>query len=167
MGSSAQIFRDQKPALTEDELVQEFLQIIAPLGYDTEIEQDNGIYITQKDNYDKAVRVWVDPYEEPLYSVNGTAYYEAVFFDFVDDDKRYGPEHTNSDMILAITAEYMKTYPDALFHYEGSDEDSMFFDQTDIDTFLSQPFQPGWFYLAKSHRVSKRVNDSRHDWTCT
>ena len=167
MGSSAQIFKKQKSELTEAELVKEFLEMIAPLGYDIEDEGDHGIYMTYKDTYDKAVRVWVDQYDEPLYSINGEGFYEVVFFDFVDDDKRYGPEGMNSDMILAITAEYMKKYPDAVFKHEGSTEDSMFLDKTDIDTLMSQPFQPSWFYLFKSHRISSRVNDSRDDWILT
>ena len=150
MGRSAQIFNNQKSTLTEDELVKEFLEIIRPLGFDIEVESDNGIYMNPRGNFDKGVRVWVDQSDEPLDSINGEDYYEVVFFDFIWDDERHGIQSMNSDMILAITAEYMKKYPDAIFHCEAN-----LMDKTDIDTLVSQPFQPSWFYLFKSHKFRK------------
>ena len=165
MGSSAEIYRKYISGATEAELVQEFFDIVAPLGYDTEAEGNYGIYMTPKDNSDKAVRVWVDQEKYPDYSINGEDHYCVVFYDFVWDDERHGIESMNSDMILAITAEYMKKYPDALFHFEWCGEDTMFLDKTDIDTIMSQPFQPDWFYSFKSHRISSRVNKSRDDWS--
>ena len=150
MGRSAQIFNNQKSTLTEDELVKEFLEIIRPLGFDIEVESDNGIYMNPRGNFDKGVRVWVDQSDEPLDSINGEDYYEVVFFDFIWDDERHGIQSMNSDMILAITAEYMKKYPDAIFHCEAN-----LMDKTDIETLVSQPFQPSWFYLFKSHKFRK------------
>lgn len=70
----------------------------------------------------------------------------------------------NSDMILAIVAEYLKKYPDGLFQYEWSHEDNMFLDKTDIDMILSQPFQPSWFGDYRSHLNSSRVNEYYVDW---
>ena len=150
MGRSAQIFNNQKSTLTEDELVKEFLEIIRPLEFDIEVESDNGIYMNPRGNFDKGVRVWVDQSDEPLDSINGEDYYEVVFFDFIWDEERHGIQSMNSDMILAITAEYMKKYPDAIFHCEAN-----LMDKTDIDTLVSQPFQPSWFYLFKSHKFRK------------
>ena len=150
MGRSAQIFNNQKSTLTEDELVKEFLEIIRPLGFDIEVESDNGIYMNPRGNFDKGVRVWVDQSDATLDSINGEDYYEVVFFDFIWDEERHGIQSMNSDMILAITAEYMKKYPDAIFHCEAN-----LMDKTDIDTLVSQPFQPSWFYLFKSHKFRK------------
>ena len=159
MSSSAQILRNNKTELTEYERINEFLKIITPIGYDTDIESDNAIYIKPKDNNEKGVRIWVEQEDYPIYLINGKEYYREVFFEFVWDD-----ESVNSDMILVITAEYMKKFPDALFQYEGRRDDSMFMDKTDIDTLISQPFQPSWFYLHKSHLNSSRVNVYDREW---
>ena len=64
----------------------------------------------------------------------------------------------NSDMIFVIVAEYLKKYPDAYFHYEWSNKENMFMEKNDINMLKSQLFQPGWFYLFKSHLNSSRVN---------
>ena len=166
MGSTAQILRPQKTAMTEEERVAEFLEIIAPLGFETSVEKyDWSVYMRPADDFDKGVRVWVDPEDYPIYKINGVDYYREVFYDFIWDDKRHGPESMNSDMILAITAEYMKKYPDALFQFEWSDDDNMFLDKSDIDTVNSQPFVPYWFGNFKSHLRSARLNQSYDDWT--
>ena len=161
MGTSAMIYRNQKSGLTEAELVKEFLEIISPLGFDTEVESDNGIYMNPSGNHHKAVRVWVDQNDnpdDPDYSINGEKYYEVVFFDFIWDADRHGIESMNSDMILAITAEYMKKYPDAIFYCEAN-----LLDKTDIDTLMLQPFQPDWFRFFKSHKFCHGY-ESRNGW---
>lgn len=166
MGSTAQILRPQKTAMTEEERVAEFLEIIAPLGFETSVEKyDWSVYMRPVDDFDKGVRVWVDQEYYPIYTINGTAYYREVFYDFIWDDERHGPESMNSDMILAITAEYMKKYPDALFQFEWSYDDNMFLDKRDIDTVVSQPFVPDWFGTFHSHLKSARLNQSCDDWT--
>lgn len=81
------------------------------------------------------------------------------------DDERHGPESMNSDMILAITAEYMKKYPDALFQFEWSGDDNMFLDKTDIDNTVLQPFDPSWFGEVRSHLRSARVDKYGDEWT--
>ncbi len=164
MASTAQILRNCKTKLSEDERVKEFLEIIRSLVYDTKVESDNAIYMNPKTNYDKGVRVWVDQEDYPIYTINGKEYYREVFFDFIWDDERHGIESMNSDMILAIVAEYLKKYPDGLFQYEWSHEDNMFLDKTDIDMILSQPFQPSWFGDYRSHLNSSRVNEYYVDW---
>ncbi len=70
----------------------------------------------------------------------------------------------NSDMILSITAEYIKKYPDALFHSEWSSPESPFFDKSDIEAIISQPFQPGWFYSFKSHLHGKALDQYYDKW---
>ncbi|MBR6719209.1 MAG: hypothetical protein IKI77_12840 [Oscillospiraceae bacterium] len=37
-----------------------FLEIIAPLGYDTTVIREHEIYMSHKENPDKAVRLWAD-----------------------------------------------------------------------------------------------------------
>ncbi|MCR5806906.1 MAG: hypothetical protein K6G68_07725 [Oscillospiraceae bacterium] len=166
MGSTAQILRPEKTAMTEEERVAEFLEIIAPLGFETSVkEYDMSVYMHPKDDLEKAVNVWVDQEDYPIFTINGKDYYCEVFYDFIWNDERHGPESMNSDMILAITAEYMKRYPDALFWFEWSSDDNMFLDKSDIDTIASQPFDPDWFGSYKSHLVSARVNGSFNDWT--
>lgn len=165
MGRSAEIYIKHKSEATEAELIRDFLEIVTPLGYDTSAVGSHEVYMAHKENPDKAVRVWVHQDKYKAYTINGEDYYLVVFYDFIWDDERHGIEFMNSDMILAITAEYMKKYPDALFHYEWSKEDSMFMDKTDIDSIMLQTFQPVWFFLYKSHRISSRVNNSHDDWT--
>lgn len=164
MASTAQILRNSKTKLSEDERVKEFLEIIRSLKYDTKVESDNAIYMNPKGNYDKGVRVWVDQEDYPIYTINGKEYYREVFFDFIWNDQRHGIESMNSDMILAIVAEYLKKYPDALFQFEWSSDDNMFLDKTDIHTIISQPFRPDWFGEYKSHLRSSRVNEHYDDW---
>ena len=96
--------------------------------------------------------------DDPDYSINGEKYYEVVFFDFIWDADRHGIESMNSDMILAITAEYMKKYPDAIFYCEAN-----LLDKTDIDTLMLQPFQPDWFRFFKSHKFCHGY-ESRNGW---
>ena len=79
MASTAQILRNSKTKLTEDERVKEFLEIIRSLKYDTKVESDNAIYMNPKGNYDKGVRVWVDQEDYPIYTINGKEYYREVF----------------------------------------------------------------------------------------
>ncbi len=165
MASTAQILRNHRTELTEDERVKEFLEIISSLGYDTDVEKDNAIYMKPKGSDEKGVRVWVDQEDYPIFTINGNDYYREVFFDFVWDDERHGIESMNSDMILEIVAEYLKKYPDAYFNYEWSKDDNMFMDIIDLETLKSQPFQPGWFYLFKSHLNSSRVNKYYDEWT--
>ncbi|HRR77249.1 MAG TPA: hypothetical protein P5191_10625 [Ruminococcus sp.] len=166
MGSSAQILRPQKTAMTTEERVAEFLKIIAPLGFETSVQKrDWSVYIRPVNDDEKGVNVWVSQKDYPIYTINGMDYYREVFYDFIWDDERHGPESMNSDMILAITAEYMKKYPDALFQYEWSNDDNMFLDKSDIDTVISQPFVPGWFGDFRSHLHSARLNKSCDDWT--
>ena len=164
MASTAQILRNHRTELTEYERVEEFLEIISSLGYDTDVEKDNAIYMKPKGCDDKGVRVWVDQEDHPIFTINGNDYYREVFFDFVWDDERHGIESMNSDMILIIVAEYLKKYPDAYFNYEWSNDDNMFMDIIDFDLLRSQPFQPGWFYLFKSHLHSSRVNEYYDEW---
>lgn len=164
MASTAQILRNHRTELTEYERVEEFLGIISSLGYDTDVEKDNAIYMKPKGCDDKGVRVWVDQGDHPIFTINGNDYYREVFFDFVWDDERHGIESMNSDMILIIVAEYLKKYPDAYFNYEWSNDDNMFMDIIDFDLLRSQPFQPGWFYLFKSHLHSSRVNEYYDEW---
>ncbi len=163
MASTAQILRNHKTQLTEDERVKEFLEIISPLGYDTNVESDNAVYMNPKDA-EKGVRVWVDQEVYPIYSINGKEYYREVFFDFVWDDERHGIESMNSDMILDIVKEYMKKYPDTLFNYEWSDEPSPFLDKADIDIVASQLFKPNWFYSYRSHLHGKALDKSHSEW---
>ena len=92
-------------------------------------------------------------------------YYREVFYDWIWDDERHGPESMNSDMILAITAEYMKKYPDALFQFEWSGDDNMFLDKADIDNTVLQPFDPSWFGEVRSHLRSARVDKYGDEWT--
>ncbi len=40
--------------------MKDFLEIIAPLGYDTTVIREHEIYMPHKENPDKAVRVWAD-----------------------------------------------------------------------------------------------------------
>lgn len=48
MASTAQILRNHRTELTEYERVEEFLEIISSLGYDTYVEKDNAIYMKPK-----------------------------------------------------------------------------------------------------------------------
>ena len=164
MGSTAQIIRADRPQMSEDECVSEFLEIIRPLGFLTKVESDNAIYMRPENDSEKGVRVWVDPEEGTIYSINAKKYYRTVFFDFIWDDERHGIEDMNSDMILSIVAEYMKKYPEALFDYEWSLGDSAFMDKTDIENVLLQPFKPDWFGTYKSHLNSRRLNDFYSEW---
>ena len=166
MGSSAQILRPHKSEMTTGERVSEFLEIISPLGFQIKAEKnDRSVYMHPNGDDEKGVNLWVSREDHPIYTINGTDYYREVFFDFIWDDERYGPESMNSDMILAITAEYMKKYPDALFQYEWSCDDNMFLDKTDIDIVSSQPFVPDWFGEFRSHLHSARVNGACDEWT--
>lgn len=165
MASTAQIIRHYTTRLTDEERAKEFLEIIRPLGYVAKIKYDDSVYMTPKENDEKAVHVWVDQEEYPLYTINGIDYYREVFFDWIWDDDRHGIESMNSDMILAIVREYMKKYPDALFEFEWSHEDNKFLDKTDIDTIASQPFDPEWFGEFKSHLTSSRADKRSDDWT--
>ena len=54
------IDRNRKSELTVAELVKDFLEIIAPLGYDTTVIREHEIYMSHKENPDKAVRLWAD-----------------------------------------------------------------------------------------------------------
>ncbi len=164
MASTAEIVRNNKTKMNIDERVREFFEIIQPLGFDAHEESDNAIYMNPNGNYEKGVRVWVDQEDYPMFTVNGKEYYCEVFFDFIWDDERHGIESMNSDMILAITAEYMKKYPDALFQYEWSSDESPFFDKRDIETIISQPFQPGWYYLFRSHLHVKALDKYHDKW---
>ena len=168
MGSTAQILRPQKTAMTLEERVSDFLEIISPLGFHTKVSKyDQAVYMAPEIDSEKGVNVWVDQEDYPIYKINGVDYYREVFYDFIWDDERHGPESMNSDMILAITAEYMKKYPVALFQFEWSSDDNMFLDKSDIDTVISQPFVPDWFGVFKSHLKFARVNKSSDDWTLT
>ncbi|MDE6670867.1 MAG: hypothetical protein K2K16_01580 [Ruminococcus sp.] len=162
MASTAQIVRNNKTKMSTAERVIEFFEIIRPLGFDAHEESDNAIYMNPVGNYEKGVRVWVDQEDYPMFTVNGKKYYREVFFDFIWDDERHGTESMNSDMILAITAEYMKKYPDALFQYEWYSNESPFFDKIDIETIISQPFHSGWYYLFMSH-LHVKSSDKYHD----
>ena len=159
MASTAQILRPIRTQITTDERVKEFLDIILPLGFDIEVERDKAIYMKPKDDDEKWVRVWVNQEKHPIYSINDKEYYREVLFDFIWDD-----EGMNSDMILVIVAEYMKKYSDALFNYEWSNEDNMFLDKCDISNVLSQPFQPGWYYILKSHLTSIKLGKNDYKW---
>jgi hypothetical protein len=166
MGSTAQILRPHKTTMTTEERVADFLEIIRPLGYHTRVrEYDWSIYMQPEIDSEKGVNVWVSQEDYPIYTINGVDYYREVFYDFIWDDERHGLESMNSDMILAITAKYMKKYPDALFQFEWSNDDNMFLDKSDIDTVISQPFVPDWFGVFQSHLKSARVNKSDDDWT--
>lgn len=164
MASTAQIIRNNKTKMSIAERVTEFLEIICPLGFETCIESDDAIYMNPVGNYEKGVRVWIDQEDYPMFTINGKKYYSEVFFDFVWDDERHGTEHMNSDMILAITAEYMKKYPDALFQYEWYSNESPFFDNIDIETIISQPFQPNWYYFFRSHLHGKSLDKYNDNW---
>lgn len=157
MASTAQIVRNNKTKMSTAERVREFFEIIHPLGFVSDEEADSAIYMTPDEEAEKGVRVWVDQEDYPIYTINGADYYREVFFDFIWDDERHGIESMNSDMILAIVAEYMKKYPDALFKYEWSSHESPFFDRSDIEAVISQSFQPGWYYLFKSHLHGKAL----------
>jgi hypothetical protein len=116
MGSTAQILRPHKTTMTTEERVADFLEIIRPLGYHTRVrEYDWSIYMQREIDSEKGVNVWVSQEDYPIYTINGVDYYREVFYDFIWDDERHGLESMNSDMILVITAKYMKKYPDALF----------------------------------------------------
>ena len=105
MGSTAQILRPQKTAMTLEERVSDFLEIISPLGFHTKVSKyDQAVYMAPEIDSEKGVNVWVDQEDYPIYKINGVDYYREVFYDFIWDDKRHGPESMNSDMILAITA---------------------------------------------------------------
>lgn len=168
MSSTAEIIRPKKTSMTVEERVAEFIEIITPLGFETSVEKYNcSVYMRPVNNFDKGVHVWVNQEDHPIYTINGVNYYREVFYDFIWDDERHGTERINSDMILVITAEYMKKYPDALFQFEWSNDDNMFLDKRDIDTVISQPFVPAWFGKFKSHLRSTRLNESYDDWTLT
>ncbi|MDE6780684.1 MAG: hypothetical protein K2J40_04395 [Ruminococcus sp.] len=164
MASTAEIVRNNKTKMSTAERVREFFEIIHPLGFDACEESDSAIYMKPNGNNEKGVRVWVDQKDYPIFTINGEEYYREVFFDFIWDDERHGIESMNSDMILAITAEYMKKYPDALFNYEWSSDESPFFDKRDIETIISQPFQPGWYYLFRSHLHVKALDQYHDKW---
>lgn len=80
MGSTAQILRPQKTAMTEEERVAEFLEIIAPLGFETSVEKyDWSVYMRPADDFDKGVRVWVDQEDYPIYKINGVDTFVRYF----------------------------------------------------------------------------------------
>ena len=150
MAQTAQIIRGVRNEMTTEEFTEHFLEIIRPLDYEVSGLGDS-IYLKVKDDpIDKeggrGVRVSLGT-NCPSFVINRVTQYADVFFDFLWDDERHGPESMNSDMILAITAEYMKHYPDALFHAEWY----LVLDKVDIDRIASQPFDPGWFYRYQSH----------------
>ena len=121
MGSSAQILRPHKSEMTTGERVSEFLEIISPLGFQIKAEKnDRSVYMHPNGDDEKGVDLRVSREDHPIYTINGTDYYREVFFDFIWDDERYGPESMNSDMILAITAEYMKNTPMHYFSMKGA-----------------------------------------------
>ena len=166
MGSTAQILSPRKTILTLEERVADFLEIIRPLGFYTKVEKyDQAVYMAPEIDSEHAVHVWVDQEDYPIYTINGVDYYREVFYDWIWDDERHGPESMNSDMILAITAEYMKKYPDALFQFEWSGDDNMFLDKMDIDNTVLQPFNPSWFGDVRSHLRSARVDKYGDEWT--
>lgn len=160
MGQSAQILRNNKTKMSTAERVKEFFEIIHPLGFFARETDDGEIHVKPDEEARRGVWLWVDQEDYPIYTINGADYYREVFFDFVWDDKAHGIESMNSDIVLAIVAEYMKKYPDALFDacevcsYESK---SPFFDKSDIEAIISQPFQPGWTYLFKSHLHQKEL----------
>ena len=164
MGASAQILRPHKTTMTLEERVAEFLEIVRPLGFHTRVKGNDMQVILQPEiNSSKTVRVWVNQQDYPIFTINGVGYYCEVFYDYIWDDDV--PDSMNSDMILAITAEYMKKYPDALFQFEWADDDNKFLDKSDIDAIISQPFVSDWFVDAKSHLHSAEVNRKDDSWT--
>lgn len=166
MSTIARILRPHQTGMTEEEHVAEFLEVIRPLGLHTETDEyDWSVYIHPNADSKREAVVWVDEEEYPVFKINGRNYYCQVFFHFIRDDKSHGPESMNSDMILAITAEYMKKYPDALFNYEGSDEENIFLDKKDIDEIILQSFVPDWFSGFRSHLHTAKLNGSSDDWT--
>ena len=167
MAQTVRIVRPQRTGMTEKTRAAAFLEIIRPLGYYTEVEEnyDWSVHIQQNAGSPKYAVVWVDEEDEPIYTINGRPYYCQVFFHFIWHDKQQGPEKLNSDMILAITAAYMNKYPDALFNFEECSDDNMFLDRHDIDTVTARPFVPDWFRSFRGHLRSKPVNGSRTDCT--
>ena len=169
MGSCGQIVGKYISSKTTKDYVKEFLEIISPLGYDIDYDGDDEIYMRPAKDSERGVRVWIsekgyDDYDSFIYIVNEVRFFRRVFFDFVWDDERHGIESMNTDMVLAITAEYMKKYPDALFHYEWISEESYFLDKSDIETIILKPFDPRWIYTQKSHIHWKEQNNS-YSWT--
>lgn len=162
--TSGQIMRPVENKMTEQEFRAHFLEIIRPLHY-TVLDHGNVMYLKPKDDKECARGISLYLSGDRSFIINNVQYYCDVYFEFIWDDERYEPEDMNSDMALAITNEYMKVYPDALFHYEGSADDSMFMDKTDIDAIISKPFIPGWYYLYKTHLSISRVNKYGDEWT--
>lgn len=165
--TSAQIIRSVENKMNDEEFREHFLEIIRPLDYEV-IDNGATMYLKPKDDpIDKegfrGISVMLSG--DRSFIVNTVQQYCDVYFEFIWDDERHEPEDMNSDMALAIVNEYMKVYPDALFHYEGSADDSMFMDKADIDMIVSKPFIPGWYYLYKSHLNISRANKYGDEWT--
>ena len=139
--------------MTSEAFLEHFLEIIRPLDYKV-VDNGSAIYLKPKDDpidQEGFRGISVILPRDRSFIVNKVQYYCNVYFEFIWDDERHEPEDMNSDMALAIINEYMKAYPDALFHYEGNPDENMFMYKADIDTILSKPFIPGWYSLYQSH----------------
>ncbi len=151
--TSGQLMRAVGNEMTAEEFMAHFLEIIRPLDYEVLDHGQCYVYLKPPPHDKECARgISVMLTSEPTFIVNQVQQYCYIYFEFIWDDERHEPEDMNSDMALAITNEFMKVYPDSLFHYEDSADDNMFMDKTDIDAIISQPFEPGWYYLHKTHR---------------
>lgn len=160
MGSSAQLLRNEVPERDNAVCVSDFIEIIRLLGFQFEYEEDVALYIWREERW-KGIRVYLDQEEYPIYTINGDDYYREAYFEMICHDE----ESMNSDMLLAIVMEYMKKYPDSLFHSEGHKEP--FFDKKDIEAVAAKPFHPGWYYLMNTHLQSEALNRFLSQWTIT
>lgn len=158
MGSSAQLLRKELPQRDDDKCVNDFIEIIRPLGFQFEHEDHTALYIWHEERW-KGVRVYLGQEEYPTYTINGDDYYCIAYFEAIYNDE----EVINSDMLLAMVMEYMKKYPDSLFHSE--DHKEPFFDKKDIEAVAAQPFQPGWYYLMNTHLQSEALDRFLDKWS--
>ena len=142
MGSSVYFERKYIPIRPVEEIVYEFVNIIKSIDINYEYENETTLYLWKNIRHN-GIRVYISSAEK-IEEVLGI-YYREIFFDAVYDDN----DCLNSDLLLEITVEYMKKYPDTLLFGECSNY--MYYDKQDILSVLEKPFFKEWYYLTESH----------------
>ena len=160
MGSSMHLNRKYIPKRPRETVIRELADMVEPLGIKIIYESAASLYLwrqTDIEGVHKGIRVYADTAKENKYPEPFGMYYREIFFEAVYDDD----EVMNSDLLLEMTAAYMKKYPDTLLLGECSPY--LYYDKQDIDAVMAQPFRADWYYMTKSH-ISPLLQDAWALW---
>lgn len=145
MGSSMYFMRKHIPERTLAEAVNEFVEMITPLGIHIDYENEGELYLWKRSR-PSGIRVYIDAAEPVSFPEPLGMHYRDVFFDAVyqfEHDEDY-----NTDILLLIAAAYWEKHPDAFLTGEAGV--SWLYDKEDIDAVFAKPFDKDWL-RTKSH----------------